>query len=67
MSLRAPDVLYFEDLEEGAVYWGAECLVDRAEMIDYAQKNDPMPMHIDEQAATTSPYGGAHREWQLHD
>ena len=57
MSLRAPDVLYFEDLEEGAVYWGAECLVDRAEMIDYAQKNDPLPMHIDEQAATTSPYG----------
>jgi acyl dehydratase len=55
--MTSADVLYFEDLEDGAVYWGAECLVDRAEMVDYAQKNDPLPMHTDEQAASTSPYG----------
>jgi acyl dehydratase len=57
MTPRGPDVLYFEDLEGGAVYWGSECLVERAEIIAYAHKNDPLPMHIDEQAASTSPYG----------
>lgn len=50
-------MLYFEDLKEEAVYWGVECLVDGEEMVEYAQKNDPLPMHIDEQAGRTSPYG----------
>jgi acyl dehydratase len=51
-------MLYFEDLVEGAVYWGNECLVDKVEMLEYAHKNDPLPMHIDEEAAKQSPYGG---------
>ena len=50
--------LYFEDLEEGAVFPGDECLVDRDEMLQYALKNDPSPIHVDEEAARTSPYGG---------
>jgi acyl dehydratase len=57
MTSKPFGFLYFEDLEEGAIYWGDECLVDRAEMIDFAHKNDPLPMHIDEQAALRSPYG----------
>ena len=52
------DVLYFDDLEEGTVYWGVECVAHQTEMIEYALKNDPLPMHLDEQAARTSPYGG---------
>jgi acyl dehydratase len=51
-------MLYFEDLEEGAVYWGAPCTVEKAEMVEYAQKNDPLPVHIDEAAAASTPFGG---------
>jgi acyl dehydratase len=27
-------------------------------MLDYARKNDPLPFHVDEEAAGNSPYGG---------
>jgi acyl dehydratase len=57
MATTGADLLYFEDLEEGAVQWGVECVVDQTEMIEYARRNDPLPMHVDEQAARNSPYG----------
>src|SRR5262245_14805606 len=50
--------LYFEDLEEGTVFRGDECVADRDEMLEYARKNDPSPFHVDEEAARNSPYGG---------
>ena len=50
--------MYFEDLEEGRVFKGDECIADREEMLDYARKNDPSPFHLDEEAAGNSPYGG---------
>jgi acyl dehydratase len=50
--------MYFEDLEEGRVFQGDECIADREEMLDYARKNDPSPFHVDEEAARNSPYGG---------
>ena len=50
--------LYFEDLEEGSVFRGDECVVDKEEMLQYAVKNDPSPFHVDEDAARSSPYGG---------
>ena len=50
--------MYFEDLEEGAVFRGAECVADKEEMLDYAKKNDPSPFHVDEGAARNSQYGG---------
>jgi acyl dehydratase len=53
-----PVKLYFEDLEEGIVFRGDECAVDREEMLQYALRNDPSPFHIDEEAARNSPYGG---------
>lgn len=49
---------HFEDLDTGTVFWGDECAVDKEEMIQYALKNDPLPFHVDEQAAANSPYGG---------
>jgi hypothetical protein len=42
---------------ESITQWGVECVANQTEMIEYALKNDPLPMHIDEQAARTSPYG----------
>jgi len=50
--------MYFEDLEEGTVFRGDECVADRDEMLEYARKNDPSPFHVDEEAARNSPYGG---------
>lgn len=49
---------YFEDLQEGTVFHGNECIVDREEMLQWALKNDPSPIHVDEEAAKNSPYGG---------
>jgi acyl dehydratase len=51
-------LIYFDDLIEGQQYWGSECAADKAEMLDYAQKNDPWPFHIDEEAAKASIFGG---------
>lgn len=51
-------MLYFEDLDVGAVYWGDRCTVEKAEMVEYAQRNDPLPMHVDEAAAAKMPFGG---------
>ena len=50
--------LFFEDLEVGSVHLGRECVCDRAEMLEYGRLNDPWPIHIDEDAATLSPFGG---------
>ena len=51
-------MLYFEDLEPGAVYWGDRCSVDKAEMLEYSRANDPLPMHLDEEAAEKTSFGG---------
>ena len=50
--------MYFEDLDEGTVFRGDECVADKNEMLEYARKNDPLPFHVDEEAARNSPYGG---------
>jgi acyl dehydratase len=51
-------LVYFEDLHEGDVYWGDEVLVDPDEMMAYNLKNDPWPLHVDQEAAKRTPYGG---------
>lgn len=51
-------MVYFEDLEVGAAFWGSECLVDRGEMLDYNRRYDPWPFHVDEEAAKRSPFRG---------
>ncbi len=51
-------ILYFEDFAVGDQAWGAEVVVDREEMLEYARRNDPWPFHIDEEAAAATPFGG---------
>jgi acyl dehydratase len=53
----AVDDLYFEDLEVGYSEESAEVFVDREEMIEYALRNDPYPIHVDEAAARASQFG----------
>jgi acyl dehydratase len=48
----------FEDLVEGAVFWGEEVVADTDAMLDYAKKYDPWPFHVDAEAAKQTPFGG---------
>jgi acyl dehydratase len=50
--------VYFEDLVEGHVGESSEVIADRDDMVAYAERNDPYPIHVDEQFAAASPYGG---------
>jgi acyl dehydratase len=50
--------VYFEDLVEGHVGESSEVIADRDDMVAYAERNDPYPIHVDEQFAATTPFGG---------
>lgn len=51
------DKRYFEDLEEGATYDCGSIEVTEEEMLDFAERYDPQPIHVDEDAARESMYG----------
>lgn len=48
----------FEDLAEGAVFWGEEVVADLGAMVDYAPQYDPWPFHVDVDAAKQTSFGG---------
>jgi acyl dehydratase len=50
--------VYWEDVEVGHVAWGAEVIADKSAMLDYARRYDPFPFHVDEAAASETPFGG---------
>ena len=50
--------VYFEDLVEGYVDESAEVIADRDDMVAFAERNDPYRIHVDEQFAATTPFGG---------
>lgn len=49
---------YFEDIPMKQPMTTSEYLVPAEEMIAFAQKWDPSPLHIDPEAAKSSPLGG---------
>jgi acyl dehydratase len=51
-------VLYLEDLVVGSVTDLGTVVVDREELVAFAERFDPQRMHIDEEAAARSPFGG---------
>jgi acyl dehydratase len=53
-----PKLVTFEDLVEGAVFWGEEVVADADAMVAYAKKYDPWPFHIDAEAAKQTSFGG---------
>jgi hypothetical protein len=57
--------IYFEDLDEGTVFRGDECVADKNEMLEYARKNDPLPFHVDEEATRNSLWW-PHRQCRVH-
>ena len=50
--------LYFEDFKPGDRFESRGRTVSEAEIIDFALRYDPQPIHIDAEAAKRSPYGG---------
>ena len=50
--------LYFEDAEIGTVFTAGPRLVTKDEIIHFAKQYDPVPRHIDEEAAARSVLWG---------
>ena len=49
---------YFEDYLPGAVYEYGYLTVTEAEILEFARRFDPQPIHIDPGFATAGPFGG---------
>jgi acyl dehydratase len=49
---------YFEDYPEGAVFTAGAMPVEAADIVDFARKYDPQPMHTDPEAAAGGHFGG---------
>lgn len=49
---------YFEDFEIGSVHELGSVTVDAAEIVEFAERYDPQPFHVDPAAAARSPFGG---------
>ncbi len=49
---------WFEDYVVGATTDHGSIRVDEEELVEFGQRFDPQPFHIDRDAAATGPYGG---------
>ncbi|HXC26507.1 MAG TPA: MaoC family dehydratase [Stellaceae bacterium] len=49
---------YFEDYPVGAVYVGGPITVSEEDILEFARRYDPQPMHIDKAAAEAGQFGG---------
>jgi acyl dehydratase len=58
MANLYPENLYFEDAEVGTSCLAGPYLVTKSEIIQFAKQYDPVPRHIDEEAAARSIFGG---------
>ncbi|MCK2238380.1 MULTISPECIES: MaoC family dehydratase [unclassified Crossiella] len=48
----------FEDLIPGRIIPLGEIVIDKDEMLDFAERFDPQPFHLDEEAGAASVLGG---------
>jgi acyl dehydratase len=49
---------YFEDYVPGSVHEFGPTVVDEAEIVEFARRYDPQPIHTDPQWARSGPFGG---------
>ncbi len=75
-SIVAGGDFTFDDVEVGKIERSGTIVLTEAEIIDFAQRFDPLPIHVDKTSAAASPFGditasGAHmfaiRQRLLHD
>jgi acyl dehydratase len=52
------DNRYFEDYEVGAQYEFGPILVEESDILAFARKYDPQPIHTDPEKSSEGPYGG---------
>ncbi|MCL1879813.1 MAG: MaoC family dehydratase N-terminal domain-containing protein [Actinomycetia bacterium] len=50
--------MYFEDFYVGQTWQIAPFQISREQIIDFASRYDPLPIHVDEEYARTSRFGG---------
>jgi acyl dehydratase len=50
--------LYFEDYVPGSVREFGPTVVDEAEIVEFARRYDPQPIHTDPEWALSGPFGG---------
>jgi acyl dehydratase len=55
--LRTEPGRYFEDYPVGAVFVGGPIEVSEEDILDFARRYDPQPMHVDKEAAEAGPFG----------
>jgi acyl dehydratase len=51
-------VLYYEDIDIGEVREIGQYTADRDELIQFAERYDPQPIHVDPETAADTMYGG---------
>jgi acyl dehydratase len=51
-------VRYFEDFRPGEVVEFGPVTVTAADIVEFAQRYDPQPFHLDAEAGAATPYGG---------
>ena len=54
---KIENMLYFEDIEIGKVHKFGEYKVTREDAIDFANKFDPQPFHLNDEAACKTHFG----------
>jgi acyl dehydratase len=52
------DRRYFEDYHPGAVYEYGHRTLSEDELLEFARRFDPQPMHVDPEFAKSGPFGG---------
>jgi len=50
--------MYLDELREGMEWDLAEVVIDRERMMDFARLYDPLPLHLDEEYAKNTRFGG---------
>src|SRR6516165_2255645 len=56
--IRSTPGQYFEDYPVGAVYTGGPITVSEQDILDFACRYDPQPMHVDKTSAEAGPFAG---------
>jgi len=57
-TIRGEPGRWFEDYPVGAVYAGGSLPVSEQDILDFARRYDPQPMHVDKAAAEAGDFGG---------